>query len=46
MWGILPFGSSILAILMVLLPEKKRDEMRTTHSVVRDEELVARRMVS
>jgi len=46
MWGILPFGSSILAILVVLLPEKKRDEMRTTHSIVPDEELVARGMVS
>lgn len=46
MWGILPFGSSILAILVVLLPERKRDEMRATHSVVPDEELVARRMVS
>jgi hypothetical protein len=46
MWGILPFGSSILAILVVLFPEKKRDEMRTTHSIVPDEELVARGMVS
>jgi len=46
MWGILPFGSSILAILVVLLPEEKRDEMRTTHSIVPDEELVARGMVS
>jgi hypothetical protein len=46
MWGILPFGSSILAILVVLLPDRKRDEMRATHSVVPDQELVARRMVS
>ncbi len=46
MWGILPFGSSVLAILVVLLPEKKRDEMRTAHSIVPEEELVARGMVS
>ncbi len=46
MWGILPFGSGILAILVVLLPEKKRDMVRTTHSAIPDEELVARRMVS
>jgi hypothetical protein len=34
MWGILPFGSSILAILVLLIPEKKRtraeeEEIRT-----------------
>jgi hypothetical protein len=46
MWGILPFGSSILAILVVLLPERKRDELRATHSVVPEEELVSRRLVS
>ncbi len=46
MWGILPFGSGILAILVVLLPEKKRDMVRTTYSAIPDEELVARRMVS
>ena len=28
MWGILPFGSSILAILVVLIPEKRRHEGR------------------
>lgn len=46
LWGILPFGSSILAILVVLLPKKRSDEIRSTHSVVPDEVLVARRMVS
>jgi hypothetical protein len=46
LWGILPFGSSILAILVVFLPEKRLNEMRRTRSVVPDETLVARRMVS
>ena len=47
MWGILPFGSSLLAILVVLIPVKKRDEeFATTHSVVPEEEFVPRRMVS
>ena len=31
MWGILPFGSSILAILVVLIPAKRRDESATEH---------------
>ena len=26
MWGILPFGSSILAILVLLIPERRREE--------------------
>ena len=29
MWGIFPFGSSLLAILVVLIPEKKRCQDRT-----------------
>ena len=31
MWGILPFGSSILAILVVLIPEKRRQEVRAEY---------------
>lgn len=27
MWGILPFGSSLLAILVVLIPERRREEL-------------------
>jgi hypothetical protein len=45
MWGILPFGSSVLAILVVLIP-KQRHEIRSTLSVVPDEHLVSGRMVS
>jgi hypothetical protein len=47
MWGILPFGSSLLAILVVLIPSEQRDEEAlTTHSVVPEKEFVPRRMVS
>ena len=46
MWGILPFGSSLLAILVVLIPTERRDEEFATHSVVPEEEFVPRRMVS
>jgi len=47
MWGILPFGSSLLAIVIVLLPEKRtEEEIVVGHSVVPEEEYVSRRMVS
>lgn len=45
-WGTLPFGSSILAILVVLIPEKRRRELRTPYSVVPEPSLAQRRMVS
>ncbi len=44
MWGICPFGSSILAILVLLIPEKKRQEAAQEYPV--DENLVPGRMVS
>ena len=47
MWGILPFGSSLLAIVMVLLPEKRTHEQFVAgHSIAPEEEYVPRRMVS
>ena len=47
MWGILPFGSSILAILVVLLvPEKRRHQRRATHPLAADENLMQGRLVS
>ncbi len=48
LWGTLPFGSSILAILVVLLPGKRHEEEgdAEAHSVATDEELVPRRMAS
>jgi hypothetical protein len=44
MWGILPFGSSILAILVVLIPERRRQEARTRRSFATGEDLVPGRM--
>jgi len=46
MWGILPFGSSILALLVLLLPEQRRHERRAEQPFVSDETLVHGRMVS
>jgi hypothetical protein len=46
MWGILPVGSSILAILVVLIPEKKRREAREAHPVPSGKDLAHGRMVS
>ena len=46
MWGILPFGSSILAILVVLIPEKGRGEDHGEYSYVADETIVPGSVVS
>lgn len=46
MWGILPFGSSILAILVLMIPEKKRVERRKERGVITDETVVQERLVS
>ena len=46
MWGILPFGSSILAILVVLIPQKRQDERYSDASLASDENLVTGRMAS
>jgi hypothetical protein len=46
MWGILPFGSSILAILVILLPEKRRRERRADTFLVSEVILVQERVVS
>jgi hypothetical protein len=46
MWGILPFGSSILAILVILLPEKRRRERRTDRYLVTEKNLAQERFVS
>lgn len=40
MWGILPFGSSILAILVVLIPDKRRRDDREDHSFAADETIM------
>ena len=46
MWGILPFGSSLLAILVVSIPEKTRDKRRAGQRFAADENLVQGRLVS
>jgi hypothetical protein len=45
LWGILPFGSSILAILVILLPEKRR-ERGTDPYLITEENLAQERLVS
>jgi hypothetical protein len=46
MWGIFPFGSSILAILVLLIPEKRRQPVEARYPAVRDGQLGLGRMVS
>ncbi len=46
MWGTLPFGSSILAILVVLIPVKRRREDEGESSFDRHENLVRGELVS
>jgi hypothetical protein len=46
MWGILPIGSSILAILLVLIPEKKAVQARVRQPDVADENLALGRLIS
>jgi hypothetical protein len=46
MWGILPFGSSLLAILVILIPEKKLYESRAKEPLVSDADLVHGRLAS
>jgi hypothetical protein len=47
MWGILPFGSSILALLVLMIPGEKRVvERRADQPFIGDESLVHGRMVS
>ena len=46
MWGILPFGSSILAILVLFIPERRRSEVADEVSYTTDETLVPGRLAS
>jgi hypothetical protein len=46
MWGTLPFGSSLLAILVLFIPERKRFEHRTDVPFTTDEDLVPGRIAS
>ena len=44
-WGILPFGSSLLAILVLLIPKTRRQECRAEYPLRTDEYLVQERLV-
>ncbi|HEY6490225.1 MAG: hypothetical protein WCC26_00930 [Terracidiphilus sp.] len=47
LWGTLPFGSSILAILVLFIPEGRRTrETARTYSVIPEKEFAAGRMAS
>lgn len=46
MWGILPIGSSILALLVVLIPQKKRYAERDVEPSLTHKDLVQGRMAS
>ena len=46
LWGTLPFGSSLLAILVVLIPEEKRRSYTTDDAAVSQENLVSRGVIS
>ena len=46
MWGTLPFGSSLLALLVVLIPDEKWLSRRTVEPAVADEELAPGRLMS
>jgi hypothetical protein len=46
MWGILPFGSSLLAILVVFIPERRRSLPQSNDSFSSNEVLLQGRMAS
>jgi hypothetical protein len=46
MWGTFPFGSSLLAIFVILIPEKRRQERRVDAPFATGENLMHGRLVS
>jgi hypothetical protein len=46
LWGTLPFGSSILAILVLMIPQKKRAQRRVDRGAAAGETFVQGRLVS
>jgi hypothetical protein len=46
LWGTLPFGSSLLAILVVLIPEKRRNRHGEVYPYATDENLLPGRLAS
>jgi hypothetical protein len=46
MWGILPFGSSLLAILVLMIPDKRRKARRDDEAYMGEADLVHERLAS
>ena len=46
MWGTLPFGSSLLAILVLFIPQRRRYAVRAGAPIAAEEDLVPGRMAS
>jgi hypothetical protein len=46
MWGIFPFGSSILALLVLMIPERRTQETAERYRMVPDEDFAAGRLAS
>ncbi len=46
MWGILPFGSSLLALLIVLIPDKRWQENPTDQDAITHDDIASGRLVS
>ncbi len=46
LWGILPFGSSLLAILVLLIPQRRREELAAEETYPDSEDLVPGRLAS
>ena len=46
MWGTLPFGSSLLAILVLLIPQRRRYKVRAEMPYPAEEEFVPGRLAS
>jgi len=46
MWGTLPIGSSILALLVMLIPESKLVEQSVAHSPTVSDDLALGRLAS
>jgi hypothetical protein len=46
LWGLLPIGSSILALLVIMIPEEKRRALRANYPIAVSENLAHERVIS
>jgi len=46
MWGTLPFGSSVLAMIVLLIPQRRRFTVREQIPIAADGDLVPGRLAS